>query len=53
MEAALCCLRGSLSRDDAEQIEAGMYEPVGPDANCVGGTMEVIVETSCGCGVTT
>jgi len=53
MEAALCCLRGSLSRDDAEQIEAGVYEPTGPDANCVGGTMEVIVETSCGCGVTT
>lgn len=53
MEKALCCLRGALTRDQAEQIEAGEYVPTGPDANCVGGTMEVIVETSCGCGVTT
>lgn len=50
MERALCCLRSTLSRDQAEVITPGAYAPFGPDANCVGGTMQVIVETSCGCG---
>lgn len=49
MEQALCCLRGELSKDVAEQIVPGAYLPTGPDANCVGGTMQVVIDTSCGC----
>lgn len=49
MEAALCCFREAMTDDEVEAMVPGEYVPVGPDANCVGGTMQVIIETSCGC----
>ena len=48
MEAAVCC---AFSDSDALRIgpvAVGLYEPVGPDANCLGGRLPVnIVMESC------
>lgn len=54
MEKAVCCLAPILDTSGAaELVAAGVYEPTGPDGNCIGGTMQVIVETSCtSCGGT-
>lgn len=49
MEAALCCAWDDLANTLGWSAVAGPYEPGGPDGNCVSGTMQVIVETSCGC----
>lgn len=54
MERALCCVVPILTTSGvAEKVTAGLYEPTGPDGNCIGGRMQVIVETSCtSCGGT-
>lgn len=52
MEAALCCAWSDLARELGTQAVAGPYEPGGPDGNCVSGTMQVIVDTNCGCSRT-
>lgn len=55
MEAALCCL-AELVRGDPQNfpgdpfVFASDWTPVGPDANCVGSTMQVIIEHGCACG---
>lgn len=49
MEAALCCAWDSLSGGGAFPARAGLYEPTGPDGNCIGGAMQVVIETDCGC----
>lgn len=52
MEAALCCAYGDLNDlgDDVPVID--QYEPLGVDGNCIGGTMTVEVDLSCGCAST-
>lgn len=52
MESALCCAWEDLTGSLGHAAFAGLYEPGGPDGNCVSGTMQVIVETSCGCSRT-
>lgn len=52
MEAALCCAYNDLSEQGFRTVVAGPYEPTGPDGNCIGGTMRVVVETDCGCTAT-
>lgn len=52
MESALCCAYEDLTESLGHAAYAGVYEPGGPDGNCVSGTMQVIVETSCGCSRT-
>jgi len=49
MDDALCCAWPGLSQQGGFPARAGVYEPVGPDGNCIGGTMQVIIETDCGC----
>jgi len=49
MEAALCCAFPELSADNFFPVRAGTYEPTGPDGNCIGATMQVILEADCGC----
>lgn len=49
MEAALCCAYEDLATVLGVHAYAGPYEPTGPDGNCVGAVMQVIVETDCGC----
>jgi hypothetical protein len=50
MEEAVCCAYGDLLADfRVERVTVGEYLPTGPDGNCVGGTMQVIIETNCGC----
>lgn len=49
MEAAVCC---AFSDPDSLRINAvavGLYEPVGPDANCLGGRMTVSVSMEACC----
>jgi hypothetical protein len=48
MEAAICCARPILG-GGYRPVLAGVYQPYGPDANCVGGTQLVTVEVDCGC----
>jgi hypothetical protein len=50
MEDALCCAWAELSQDGGFPVRAGTYEPLGPDGNCIGGAMSVVLETDCGCG---
>jgi hypothetical protein len=54
MEAALCCFKdliatGVVPVGDPE-ITAGEWAPVGPDANCVGSTLQLVIEHGCNCG---
>lgn len=49
MEAALCCAYGDLEVLGDNPPVIGQYEPLGVDGNCIGGTMTVVVEVSCGC----
>jgi hypothetical protein len=48
MEAALCCAFADFD-ELGTHTAAGVYEPTGPDGNCVGGRMEVTIDTDCGC----
>lgn len=50
MEAALCCLRETLSAmDTPPRLGGDGYRPFGPDGNCLGGIMQIELEVSCGC----
>ena len=52
MEAALCCFRDTVSKFPyaPDVISVGIYEPFGPDGNCVSGTLQITLDYSCGCG---
>ena len=55
MEAALCCFVETVLSPVAPvagdpDIFAGPWTPLGPDANCVGSAMSVIIEHGCACG---
>lgn len=50
MEAAICCA----FNDPTDQLRigpvaVGLYEPIGPDANCIGGrtTVNIVMEACC------
>lgn len=51
MEEALCCLVG-LGPDQLgdPDIYPGTYTPFGPDADCIGGIMQLTIEHGCSCG---
>lgn len=50
MERAICCAFGG-STDSLRigTVAAGTYEPVGPDANCIGGRMTVNIQMEACC----
>lgn len=51
MEAALCCLKPILATGLGDpDLSPGDYEPRGPDANCIGGTLTLTIEHACACG---
>lgn len=49
MEAAICCAFGDPESLRIGPIAVGLYEPVGPDANCIGGrlTVNIVMEACC------
>lgn len=49
MEAAICCALGDPESLRIGPIAVGLYEPVGPDANCIGGrlTVNIVMEACC------
>ena len=52
MQAAVCCARDALVNvfpELADRVRQGDYEPFGPDANCISGTMPVNIDYDCGC----
>lgn len=50
MEAALCCLVADGLLPGDPEYRASLYEPRGPDGNCVGGTMQIEIDHGCACG---
>lgn len=48
MEAALCCFRDAVD-DIVENVYPGIYNPLGPDGNCILGTLGVSIDYDCGC----
>lgn len=52
MEQALCCFRETVASLPfaPDVINVGTYEPFGPDANCISGTVQITLDYSCGCG---
>jgi hypothetical protein len=53
MEAAVCCFLEDPPpqyQDWGVILRPGAYVPVGPDANCIGGTLTVQFEHDCRCG---
>lgn len=55
MEAALCCFVEEVRNPVTPvagfpDVFAGAWAPIGPDANCVGSTMQVTIEHGCACG---
>lgn len=55
LEAALCCFTDMLFEPvlavpGVLMVVAGSWEPIGPDANCVGQAMQVMIEHGCACG---
>lgn len=52
MERALCCFRDTVQDLPfaPEVITVGVYEPLGPDANCISGTLQITMDYSCACG---
>ncbi len=50
MEDALCCFTALMNDSFGEpRMVPGEYEPFGPDANCIRGTMTVTIDYDCGC----
>jgi hypothetical protein len=49
MEAALCCFRDTV-QDIVDNVFPGIYNTLGPDGNCILGTLGVSVDYDCGCG---
>lgn len=49
MEAALCCAFPDLDSLSDSAPAFGEYTPIGVDGNCIGGTMTINLEVSCGC----
>lgn len=49
MEAAVCCAFSDPDALRVGPIAVGAYEPVGPDANCIGGrtTVNIVMEACC------
>lgn len=52
MEQALCCFREVVQGMPfpPAAITVGTYEPFGPDATCISGTLQITLDYSCGCG---
>lgn len=52
MEAALCCFRDVVRSQPfaPDVIAVGTYEPFGPDATCISGTLTVTLDYDCACG---
>ena len=49
MEAAVCCFADAVVDVTAENVFPTIYNPVGPDGNCILGTLVVSIEYDCGC----
>ncbi|HEX6518277.1 MAG TPA: hypothetical protein VF049_22140 [Nocardioidaceae bacterium] len=49
MEAAVCCAFGDPDALQIGPVAVGLYEPVGPDANCIGGRMTVTIAMEACC----
>lgn len=50
MEQAVCCFRDLVSSMPfVERVRAGDYEPLGPDGNCIRGTLLMTIDYDCGC----
>ena len=49
MEAAICCAFGDPEQLRIGPVAVGLYEPIGPDANCIGGrtTVNIVMEACC------
>lgn len=49
MEAAVCCAFADPDALRIGPVAVGQYEPVGPDANCIGGrmTVNIVMEACC------
>ncbi|MGW8357401.1 hypothetical protein [Streptomyces wedmorensis] len=49
MEAAVCCAFDDSDSLRIGPVAVGQYEPVGPDANCLGGrmTVNIVMEACC------
>lgn len=49
MEAAVCCAFGEPEQLRIGPVAVGLYEPIGPDANCIGGrtTVNIVMEACC------
>lgn len=52
MEAAVCCFRDLVSVQPfaPDSITVTSYEPLGPDGNCISGTLQLTLDYACGCG---
>lgn len=50
MEAAVCCATETIQDMQFEPIvRIGNYEPLGPDGNCLEGTLTMTIDYDCGC----
>lgn len=50
MEAALCCAMEAFHSLPFEpRLVPGLYEPFGPDGNCLTGTLQATIDYDCGC----
>ncbi|TXS16338.1 hypothetical protein EAO70_12935 [Streptomyces sp. adm13(2018)] len=49
MEAAVCCAFDDPDSLRIGPVAVGLYEPIGPDANCIGGktTVNIVMEACC------
>lgn len=50
MEEAVCCLVAGSGILGDPDIQVQDYVPRGPDANCIGGTLQITVTYGCTCG---
>jgi hypothetical protein len=51
MEAALCCLSTQIQALPGDvDVVPGPYAPLGPDGNCIGGTLTLQTVFACACG---
>lgn len=52
MESALCCAQAVVEDlNGGIQVVPGLYEPFGPDGDCISGTTLVTLDYDCGCSL--
>ena len=52
IESALCCASDQVEDlNGGTRVVPGLYEPFGPDGNCITGTMLVTLDYDCGCAL--